>query len=239
MNLWLSTISCWWFYMRSCKWSFIACKPKRCPFSFGGKNPNPKRVLLTLEVDNERTSIWDEGDKLTRVGLSGLARGRQWVVFQVVINVPRVRMKVLEIHRRWDGFPTAKVFKQHTVLQCDIGIIGVNGIQDAFIANLALGSETNEAADERIRRVGPLPPPHVVGIENLESPITLLLLLLSPLPSFLSLCFPLSSRSPPPPASSSSFAQQQNKLAHSTMPLLVHALTTNCSAYGRARDTHI
>jgi hypothetical protein len=70
------------------------------------------------------------------------------------------------------------VFKQHTILQCNIGIIGVNGIQDALIANvngiqdalianLALGSETNEAADERIRRVGPSPPPHAVGIENL------------------------------------------------------------------------
>ncbi len=65
------------------------------------------------------------------------------------------------------------MFKQHTVLQCDIGIIGVNSIQDALVANLALGSETNKAADERIRRVGPSPPPHVVGIENLESPITL------------------------------------------------------------------
>ncbi len=91
-------------------------------------------------------------------------------------------------------------------------MIGVNGIQDALVANLALRSETNEAADERIRRVGPSPPPHVVGIENLESPITLPspLLPLSPLPSFLSLCFPLSSRSPPPPASSSSFAQTQS-----------------------------
>jgi len=101
----------------------------------------------------------------------------------------------------------------------------VNGIQDALIANLALGSETNEAADERICRVGPSPPPHVVGIENL-------LVLLSSLPPFLSLCFPLSFRSPPP-TSSSSFAQQQNKLAHHTMPILVHAVTTNCSAYAR------
>jgi hypothetical protein len=114
------------------------------------------------------------------------------------------------------------MFKQHTVLQCDIGIISVNGIQDALIANLVLGSETNEAADERIRCVGPLPSPHAVGIENLESPITLP----SPRPLV----------SPPflsPPASSSSFAQQQNKLAHNTMPILVHAVTTNCSAYAR------
>ncbi len=94
--------------------------------------------------------------------------------FKPQLNNPsKAERKRHKIHRRWDGFPTAKVFKQHTVLQCNIGIIGVNGIQDALIANLALGSETNEAANERIRRVGPSPPPHAVGIENLESPITL------------------------------------------------------------------
>ncbi len=88
--------------------------------------------------------------------------------------------------------------------------------------------------------LGPRPRPMLLElkISNLLLP-SRLLLLLSPLPSFLSLCFPLSSRSPPPPASSSSFAQQQYKLAHSTMALLVHAVTTNCSAYGRVRDTHI
>ncbi len=72
--------------------------------------------------------------------------------------------------------------------------------------------------------LGPRPRPMLLElkISNLLLPSPLLLLLLSPLPSFLSLCFPLSFRSPPPLASSSSFAQQQNKLAHSTMPILVH-----------------
>ncbi len=84
--------------------------------------------------------------------------------------------------------------------------------------------------------LGPRPHPMLLElkISNLLLPSPLLLLV-SPLPSFLSFCFPLSFRSPPPPppASSSSFAQQQNKLAHITMPILVHAVTTNCSAYAR------
>ncbi len=83
--------------------------------------------------------------------------------------------------------------------------------------------------------LGPRPRPMLLElkISNLLLPSPLLLLL-SPFPSFLSLCFPFSFHSPPPPpASSSSFAQQQNKLVHITMPILVHAVTTNFSAYAR------
>ncbi len=80
--------------------------------------------------------------------------------------------------------------------------------------------------------LGPRPRPMLLElkISNLLLPSPLLLLM-SPLPSFLYLCFPLSFRSPPPP--SSSFVQQQNKLAHITMPILMHAITTNCSTYAR------
>ncbi len=56
--------------------------------------------------------------------------------------------------------------EKRTVLQCDVGIISVDGVQNALITNLALGSETNEATDIGIRRVRPLPSPHVVRISR-------------------------------------------------------------------------
>jgi hypothetical protein len=52
------------------------------------------------------------------------------------------------------------VQEQCTVLERNVGVLGVDGVQNALVANLTLGLKTDEAADVRVGRVGATPAPH-------------------------------------------------------------------------------